>query len=196
MMGNFSETLVIHLASGLLSNARFIPSPNFNYRPPDAMIDMVVIHNISLPPGEFGGPYIDALFTNSIDPTIHPFFAEIVDYKVSCHCLIRRDGTITQYVPFHLRAWHAGVSSFRGRDNCNDFSIGIELEGADEVPYAESQYKVLSDLIIVLQKTYPAITLDRIVGHDTIAPERKTDPGQSFDWTLLTSRLMENGLVV
>lgn len=175
----------IDVATGRLSDARYVPSPNYNERPLDAVIDLLVIHNISLPPGEFGGSYIDALFTNALDPSIHPYFAEIAHFEVSSHCLIRRDGEIVQYVPFNKRAWHAGDSYFDGQEDCNDFSIGIELEGADEIPYEPIQYIVLANLVSVLKKAYPKITDNRIVGHSTIAPLRKTDPGSAFDWGLL-----------
>ena len=172
----------IDLKTGLLVGARWVPSPNYNERSEKVLIDLLVVHNISLPPGEFGGPYIDHFFTNTLDQSLHPYFAEIVSQTVSSHCLIRRDGEIVQYVPFHQRAWHAGVSEWMGRENCNDFSIGIELEGTDETPYAEIQYLVLSQLVHLLRSVYPGITEDRIVGHNTIAPTRKTDPGPSFDW--------------
>ena len=174
---------------GILMNARQVASPNCNDRPLGVEVDLIVIHNISLPPKEFGGPYIDAFFTNTLEHTRHPFFAEIADLQVSSHCLIRRNGEIVQYVPFHKRAWHAGESSFNNRDNCNDYSIGIELEGADDIPYKKIQYEVLANLIRVLQYHYPKITKDRIVGHSTIAPFRKTDPGDFFDWLLLASLL-------
>ncbi len=179
------NSVEIDVATGLLSEARYVPSPNYNERPVGANVDLVVIHNISLPPGEFGGPYIDALFTNHLDASLDPYFIEIAALKVSSHCLIRRDGEIVQYVPFDKRAWHAGESNFRGRENCNDFSVGIELEGTDEIPYTSIQYAVLANLILVLKQTYPDITDSRIVGHNTIAPTRKTDPGSVFDWGLL-----------
>jgi AmpD protein len=175
--------------TGLLQKILFIPSPNCEERPAGMNIDMIVIHNISLPPGEFGGPYIDDLFCNRLNPNKHPYFAEIVHLQVSSHCLIRRDGSITQYVPFSQRAWHAGVSSFQGREGCNDFSIGIELEGTDEIPYSKEQYASLGELITTLMSTYSNISYDRIVGHSTIAPDRKTDPGPSFDWGFLRSLL-------
>ncbi len=177
--------------TGLLQDTPFIPSPNCNARPADACIDMIVIHNISLPPNEFGGPYIDDLFCNRLDTSFHPYFAEIAHLKVSSHCLIRRNGAITQYVPFTLRAWHAGISIFKGQENCNDFSIGIELEGADEIPYSNEQYSGLAVLIKTLMTTYIDISYDRIVGHSTIAPNRKTDPGPAFDWNLLMRLLFE-----
>lgn len=175
--------------SGLLIGAIQVASPNCSDRPVGCNIDLLVVHNISLPPGEFGGSYIDALFTNELDPLLHPYFMEIASLKVSCHCLIRRDGSITQYVPFHKRAWHAGCSEFEGREDCNDFSIGIELEGTDWTPFTEIQYQVLARLVALLQAQYPAITLERIVGHSTIAPTRKTDPGPFFDWGLLVKLL-------
>ncbi len=175
----------INIQKGLLLEARQHPSPNYNDRPLGVLIDLLVIHNISLPPGEFGGSFIDAFFTNSLDPTLHPYFPAIVSLRVSSHCLIRRDGNIVQYVPFDKRAWHAGASHFRAQDDCNDFAIGIELEGTDEIPYTEIQYQTLANLIKTLQIHYPEITQDRIVGHSTIAPDRKTDPGESFNWELL-----------
>lgn len=160
----------------------FIPSPNCDERPADTEIDLLVIHGISLPPGEFGGDAINALFTNQLDPKAHPAFHSIADLKVSAHILIRRDGEVIQYVPFKKRAWHAGESSFQGRTRCNDFSIGIELEGADTVPYEPIQYQRLAALTQVLMQFYPGITQQRIVGHSDIAPGRKTDPGAAFDW--------------
>jgi N-acetyl-anhydromuramoyl-L-alanine amidase len=172
----------IALETGLLVGARWVPSPNYNERPIESSVDLLVVHNISLPPGEFGGPYIDQFFTNRLDPSLHPYFMEIASQKVSSHCLIRRDGEVVQYVPFHQRAWHAGVSEFMGLEDCNNFSIGIELEGTDETPYSDTQYLVLSKLVHLLRNVYPNITEDRIVGHATIAPARKTDPGPIFDW--------------
>ena len=184
----------IGIENDLLLNARQVVSPNWNERPVDTQIDMLVIHNISLPPGEFGGPYIDAFFRNELGSYLHfhPYFNDIISLTVSSHCLIRRDGEIIQYVPFSKRAWHAGISCFAGKDNCNDYSIGIELEGADHIPYTEAQYFMLTKLIRSLQNTYPGITRERIVGHSTIAPDRKTDPGPSFDWDLLTRLLDDN----
>ena len=143
---------------------------------------MLVVHGISLPPGQFGGPHIDELFTGKLDPQEHPYFAEIAHLEVSAHCLIRRDGEVVQYVSFLDRAWHAGRSQFDGRDNCNDFSIGIELEGTDDSDYSEAQYQQLAAVTKVIQQTYPAVTAERITGHSDIAPGRKTDPGASFCW--------------
>lgn len=142
----------------------------------------MVIHNISLPPGEFGGTGIERLFLNRLDPAEHPFFEAIASLRVSAHLLIRRDGQLVQFVPFHLRAWHAGESSFQGRERCNDFSIGIELEGTDHLPYESAQYQTLVQVTRDLQQRYPEITPERIVGHSDIAPSRKTDPGPAFDW--------------
>lgn len=140
------------------------------------------MHGISLPPDQFGDHWIDDFFLNKLDPNQHPYFQEIHHIEVSSHLLIRRDGSITQYVPFHERAWHAGTSSFEGKENCNDFSIGIELEGADHIPYTHEQYQALSDCCNTLIKHYPELTAARIVGHCDVSPGRKTDPGDSFDW--------------
>ncbi len=185
---------VIDPATGLAHGARQVPSPNFDERPDGILPDLIVVHGISLPPGEFGGPWIDALFTNSLDPATHAAFAGVADLKVSSHFLIRRDGELVQYVPLTKRAWHAGQSSHCGRERCNDFSVGIELEGADEVPYTPAQYEVLSRLIRALRRWAPSLGRAPIVGHSDIAPDRKTDPGPSFDWGKLarsieTSRL-------
>lgn len=177
---------------GVLIPARQCPSPNCNQRPPGMAIDLVVIHGISLPPGEFGGPHIDALFTNTLDPGSHPSFVDLAGVEVSAHLLIRRDGETVQYVPFHSRAWHAGRSTFQGREHCNDFAIGIELEGRDEVPYAEAQYRALAGIVRALMNAYPAITPQRLTGHSDIAPGRKTDPGPAFDWEYLRA-LLETG---
>jgi AmpD protein len=172
----------MRIKDGWLLNVEYSPSPNCNERPEEAAIDLLVIHNISLPPGEFGGNWIDDLFHNRLDPDAHPYFSEIHEMEVSAHCLIRRNGEIIQYVPFDKRAWHAGQSAFCGQENCNDFSIGIELEGTDELPFTDAQYKSLASVTAVIQQTYPQITGDRITGHSEIAPERKTDPGPAFDW--------------
>jgi AmpD protein len=158
------------------------PSPNFNNRPIDEVVSLLVIHNISLPPGQFGGGYIERFFCNHLPFADHPYFLTIRDLQVSAHCLISRDGALTQFVSFADRAWHAGASSFLGRTNCNDFSIGIELEGTDDLAYTEAQYRALVGVTRLLQRFYPAITRSRIVGHDAVAPGRKTDPGPAFDW--------------
>ncbi len=162
--------------------ARRVPSPNQDARPEGEEISLLVVHGISLPPGEFGGPWIDALFTNRLDPAAHPHFREIAHLRVSAHLLIDRDGRLTQFVPFDRRAWHAGRSRFGDREACNDFSIGIELEGADTIPYTDAQYARLVELTRWLMRRYPALGPDRIVGHCHIAPDRKTDPGPAFDW--------------
>ncbi|MEE3661106.1 1,6-anhydro-N-acetylmuramyl-L-alanine amidase AmpD [Brenneria sp. g21c3] len=181
------------LENGWLSEIKHIPSPHCDRRPDDESPSLLVIHNISLPPGEFGGPYIDQLFTATLDPTAHPYFVDICHLRVSAHCLIRRDGEIIQYVPFHQRAWHAGVSAFAGRERCNDFSIGIELEGTDTLPFTTEQYSQLVAITGMLMNAYP-ITPARITGHSDIAPGRKTDPGPAFDWDCYHRLLQENGI--
>ena len=158
------------------------PSPNADERPAGVAVDLLVIHSISLPPGEFGGGHIGDLFLNRLDTGAHPYFAEIAGLRVSAHLLVRRDGSALQFVALDRRAWHAGISSFCGRERCNDFSIGIELEGSDEVPYTESQYRRLDALTATVRSLFPAIVPARIVGHADIAPGRKTDPGPQFDW--------------
>ena len=175
----------IDIQTGLVAQARQVSSPNWDERPENAIPELLVIHGISLPPGDFGGPWIDQLFTNSLPPDAHPYFAEIGHMKVSSHLLIRRNGELVQYVPLNKRAWHAGQSCFKGRECCNDFSIGVELEGTDELPYAEEQYQVLNQLVAALLSAYPSLTADSIVGHSDIAPGRKTDPGVAFDWNRL-----------
>lgn len=183
------KILEVNTESGWLNNTRRVISPNQDERPPGMRAEWLVIHGISLPPGEYGGPWIDALFTNGLEPSVHPYFRQICCLRVSAHVLIARDGTLTQYVPFHKRAWHAGVSFLDGRPKCNDFTIGIELEGTDTAPYQEIQYDVLARLIIALTCAYPALSKERIAGHSDIAPGRKTDPGAAFDWTQLRSLL-------
>ncbi len=162
--------------------ATVIPSPHFDTRPEGETIDLLVIHNISLPPSQFGTSGIRDLFTGRLNPDAHPFYKEISGLKVSAHCVIYRTGEIEQFVPFEHRAWHAGVSCFQGRRRCNDFSIGIELEGTDTLPYTDAQYDTLNQVCEFIIKRYPRITLGRIVGHNDIAPGRKTDPGEAFDW--------------
>lgn len=164
---------------GWYSAARREPSPNCDERPDGGMPDLLVIHNISLPPCEFGGPYIADLFCNRLDYEAHPYFDQLRALRVSAHFLIRRDGEVVQFVPAHRRAWHAGVSEFEGRQRCNDFSIGIELEGSDFEPFAPAQYPVLACLTAALQRRYG---LRCVTGHEHIAPDRKTDPGPFFDW--------------
>ncbi len=163
----------------LLPGLRTIPSSNCDARPAGAAVELIVIHNISLPPGEFGGSGIIELFTNRLDPHAHPYYAEIAGRKVSAHFLIRRDGELIQFVPCEQRAWHAGESSWRGRSRCNDFSIGIELEGTDDLPFEDIQYEKLAQLVHTIKSQYP---IADIVGHSDIAPSRKTDPGPHFDW--------------
>ncbi len=180
-----------HIHDGWLSGAHRCPSPNCNPRPPDAPVSLLVIHNISLPPGEFGTGCVEAFFCNRLDTQAHPYFAGLVGVEVSAHLLIDRQGRPTQFVPLEQRAWHAGVSSFQGVPNCNDYSVGIELEGTDDTPYTEAQYRCLARLARRLMTEYPALTPQRIVGHSDIAPQRKTDPGPSFDWDDFRRRLNE-----
>ena len=170
------------LDQGWMRAARRVESPNYGPRPPGAAPELLVIHNISLPPGQFGGDCIERLFTNCLDWDAHPFFAEIRGLRVSAHLLIRRNGELLQFVSFDDRAWHAGVSEFAGRDNCNDFSIGIELEGTDQLPYTDTQYQALAGVTAALFRAYPHMGPERIAGHCDIAPGRKTDPGPAFDW--------------
>ena len=179
----------IDTQSGWMRGARQVPSPNFDSRPGGILPELIVVHGISLPPEEFGGPWIDKLFTNTLPPDRHPYFEKIKDLRVSSHVLIRRDGEPVQYVPFHERAWHAGASSYRGRERCNDFSVGIELEGTDETAYEPAQYRILSAVILALCEAYPSLSLSRIAGHSDIAPGRKTDPGPAFDWQRLYALL-------
>lgn len=171
-----------------LSFARQVASPNCSERPEGLPIDLLVIHNISLPPGEYGGGHIDELFCNRLNPLQHSYFAEIAHLRVSAHLLIDRDGAVTQYVPFNMKAWHAGASCFCGRDNCNEYSIGIELEGSDFEHFTAAQYDQLVRVTDLLRRAYPHITPARIVGHSDIAPDRKTDPGPCFDWQHYRSR--------
>jgi len=176
-------------ASHLVVGLRYAPSPNYDNRPTDKPLSLIVVHNISLPPNEFGGPYIEQLFTNQLDPSEHPYFEEIKDHKVSAHILIRRNGEVVQFVPFNKRAWHAGKSEYKGCESCNDFAIGIELEGTDETPYEEVQYSVLATLVDSLRMVYPSLSKEDIVGHSEIAPNRKTDPGLAFKWNQLRELL-------
>lgn len=165
--------------AGIVPAARQIASPNCDERAPDTDIELVVVHNISLPPGEFGGDGVIELFTNRLDPEAHPYYREIHRLKVSAHFFIRRDGELIQFVPCGKRAWHAGVSQWRGRERCNDFSIGIELEGDDNTPFEDAQYATLNALLATLKQVYP---IAGVAGHSDIAPGRKTDPGPCFDW--------------
>ena len=179
------------IADGYFCGANQCPSPNVNARPTGGDISLLVIHNISLPPGKFGGGFVQQFFCNQLDPTLDPYFAEIAAMRVSSHLLIERTGCVTQFAGFNQRAWHAGQSIFAGREDCNDFSIGIELEGTDNIPYTSQQYLALAEVSAALMLTYPSITPERIIGHEHIAPKRKTDPGAAFDWAYyveLTSR--------
>jgi AmpD protein len=181
---NEGAELRVNLETGLLRGVRQIASPNHDSRPGGVEADLIVVHGISLPPGEFGGPWIDRLFTNALPADVHPYFTEVCSMRVSSHLVVTRDGAVTQYVKFTERAWHAGKSSYRGREACNDFSIGVELEGTDTLPYEAAQYGALANVVVALCAAYPRLSADRIVGHSDIAPGRKTDPGPAFDWPL------------
>jgi AmpD protein len=173
----------VHIdADGWCSAARRIESPNSDPRPDGEAVSLVVMHCISLPPGEFGGPYIEALFLNRLDPTAHPYFVDVAPLRVSAHFLVRRSGELLQFVPTTRRAWHAGRSSWRGREGCNDFSVGIELEGCNVLPFEDVQYRCAAALIDALRKRHPVAD---VVGHSDIAPGRKIDPGACFDWKRL-----------
>jgi AmpD protein len=176
--------------AGCLRGVRFIPSPNCDERPVGCTINLLVIHNISLPPDEFGGNGVIELFANRLDPAAHPYYQTLSDLKVSAHFFIRRDGEIIQFVPCEKRAWHAGVSCWQGKTRCNDFSIGIELEGSDTTPFTDIQYVALAALTQALQKTY---SITDIAGHSDIAPGRKTDPGPCFDWDRYRNALSGSG---
>ena len=180
-------------ARGLIAGARQVPSPNNDARPAGVAPSLIVIHGISLPPGRFGGPWIERLFTNTLPAGRHPYFEGIAVHPVSSHLVIRRGGRVVQYVPFHRRAWHAGVSSYRGRGRCNDFSIGIELEGTDRRAYTDAQYRVLARVVRALLSAYPTLSPEHIAGHSDIAPGRKTDPGPAFDWARLRAALVTGG---
>ena len=185
MQPTTSQALKVDPATGLLIGVRQVLSPHFDARPGNSVPELIVVHGISLPPREFGGPWIDRLFTGNLPPDAHPYFREAAGpgRRVSAHVLIRRDGQIIQYVPFGARAWHAGQSEYRGRAACNDFSIGIELEGVDDIPYADAQYDQLARVVQALLATYPLLSPMHITGHSDIAPIRKTDPGPAFDWS-------------
>ena len=171
---------------GLLPQARYIASPNCDERPPGAAITLLVLHSISLPPGQYGGDAIELLFTNRLDPAAHPYFRDIATLKLSSHFLVRRDGELLQFVPVQRRAWHAGASCWRGRSRCNDFSIGVELEGVEESAFEAAQYERLTSLVRALRVALP---LNDIAAHSDVAPDRKTDPGAHFDWTRLLADL-------
>ena len=178
--------------SGWCQGIAHCPSPNFNERP-GGEISLLVVHNISLPPAQFATGKVQAFFQNRLDVTEHPYFAGIADLRVSAHFLIERDGTVTQFVSCRDRAWHAGVSCFEGRETCNDFSLGIELEGTDDQPFTDAQYQSLIELSRQLLAAYPGITHQRICGHSDIAPGRKTDPGPAFDWARFRGALQDGG---
>lgn len=181
------------VAMGFVVGARTAATPNCDARPGGLSPALVVVHGISLPPGRFGGPWIERLFMNTLPPDQDPYFATIQHLRVSSHVLIARDGSLTQYVPFDERAWHAGPSHWRGRDACNDFSIGVELEGADDVPYDDRQYESLAELVAALQRAYSSLADGWIAGHSDIAPGRKTDPGPAFDWQRLERAVRSRG---
>ena len=183
MLGcDIAATMEINLNTGLMSRAQVCLSPHCDARPVGEVIDLLVIHGISLPPGEFGGNHIQDFFSNQLNIAMHPYFQSIAALKVSSHLLISRTGALWQFVPFNQRAWHAGHSEFMGRGDCNNFSIGIELEGTDEIAYTAAQYHCLTKVTHAMMRCYPQISWPRIVGHSDIAPGRKTDPGPSFDW--------------
>jgi len=179
------------ISKGWLQGAEHQKSPHFSPREPNQEVSLLVVHNISLPPGQFGNNYITDLFLGKLSADAHPYFQDIHQLKVSAHCLIKRDGHMVQYVSFNDKAWHAGVSCFEGRDKCNDFSIGIELEGTDTQLYTSAQYQQLVAVTQKLQATYPLIRHNHIVGHNDIAPGRKTDPGEAFDWQHFMSKLKQ-----
>lgn len=175
---------------GWLAAAERCPSPNYNDRPGQGEVSLLLIHNISLPPGQFGGSCIRDFFCNRLDCDGHPYFHQLRDVEVSAHLLIERGGTLVQFVGFEKRAWHAGESSFHGVPDCNDYSIGIELEGTDQSAYTDAQYASLAQIAVALMKLYPAISLDRITGHSDVAPGRKTDPGLAFDWKYFRQQIV------
>ncbi|HEY2781904.1 MAG TPA: 1,6-anhydro-N-acetylmuramyl-L-alanine amidase AmpD [Steroidobacteraceae bacterium] len=172
----------VDLESGLMRSARYVASPNFDARPPGVEAELIVVHGISLPPGEFGGPWIERLFMNTLPLDMHPYFAEVGEVRVSSHLLVGRGGELTQFVKFPDRAWHAGRSNYNGRTACNDFSIGVELEGSDTLAYEAAQYETLANVVAALCDAYPRLSPERLVGHSDISPGRKTDPGPAFDW--------------
>ncbi|PLA74337.1 1,6-anhydro-N-acetylmuramyl-L-alanine amidase AmpD [Hydrogenovibrio sp. SC-1] len=187
-MNSFQPQLfTVDLNHHLFQGVRYVPSPNQDERPNEQDLSLIVIHGISLPPGQFGGKGVEQLFTNQLDETEDFYYAEIAHLKVSSHLYIQRSGALTQFVPFNQRAWHAGVSCFEGRERCNDFSIGIELEGTDTTPYTASQYQTLKQVIEGLLNAYPSLSKRPIVGHCDIAPQRKTDPGPYFVWQAIDS---------
>jgi len=177
--------VIVDPETGWLERVRRVESPNSDERPTDTTLDLIVVHGISLPPGRFGEGWIDRFFLNELPAAADPYFATIAEMKVSAHALVARDGSLTQYVSFNRRAWHAGRSAHRGRSACNDFSVGIELEGTDDLPYMGPQYRTLAALVRALRRAYPSLRGADIVGHSDIAPGRKSDPGAAFDWDAL-----------
>jgi AmpD protein len=175
-------SFTVHVATGLLPGVRQVLSPHCDPRPAGVAADLILIHGISLPPGQYGGPWIERLFTGNLPPAEHAYFAQVHGMRVSSHLLVRRDGEVVQFVPFQMRAWHAGASEYQGRAACNDFSIGIELEGMDETPYEAAQYAATAQAVRALLAAYPGLSAARIAGHSDVAPGRKTDPGAAFDW--------------
>jgi len=185
MNGSVPYVYAVSPGAGIIRPALQCPSPNQDDRPAGVQPDLIILHGISLPPGEYGGGFIESLFTDCLDWDAHPYFAEIRNVRVSAHLLIRRSGDLLQFVPFERRAWHAGESSFRGRSCCNDYAIGIELEGTDDTTYTDDQYTILITVIAAIRESYPEISTRQIAGHCDVAPGRKTDPGPAFDWLRL-----------
>ncbi|MAD92017.1 MAG: 1,6-anhydro-N-acetylmuramyl-L-alanine amidase AmpD [Gammaproteobacteria bacterium] len=183
------KEFIVNSETGLIKPAKLYLSPNRDSRPDNSIVELVLLHGISLPPGQFGGPGVEALFLNKLDCNAHPYFEGIHGMRVSAHLFIRRDGELLQFVPFNERAWHAGESYFRGRSRCNDFSIGIELEGEDKINYDDRQYNILSEVLMALMKAYPQLTMREFVGHSDVASSRKSDPGPAFDWLNLYNRI-------
>lgn len=181
--------------TGFIDGARQVPSPNCDERPSGCGPELIILHGISLPPGEFGGRWIDRFFTNQLDPSAHPYFREIASLKVSSHLLIERTGDIVQFVSLHKRAWHAGESCYRDRECCNDYSIGIELEGTDTLAYESRQYTALCAVVRALHRAFPSLVAAPVVGHSDVAPERKTDPGPAFDWRQFRAELTDEAAV-
>jgi AmpD protein len=186
-----ATALKVETTTGLLIGVRQVLSPHCDARPPGILPELIIVHGISLPPNEFGGPWIDRLFTGTLPWDAHPYFRQIEGLRASAHVVIRRDGQLTQYVPFGERAWHAGVSQYRTRSGCNDFSVGVELEGTDDIAYTDAQYAQLVELIAALIEAYPSLSPEHLVGHSDVAPGRKSDPGPYFEWPRLRARLTE-----
>jgi N-acetyl-anhydromuramoyl-L-alanine amidase len=186
-----ATALKVETATGLLIGVRQVISPHCDARPAETLPELIIVHGISLPPNEFGGPWIDRLFTGTLAWDAHPYFRQIEGLRASAHVVIRRDGQLTQYVPFGERAWHAGVSQYRTRSGCNDFSVGVELEGTDDIAYTDAQYAQLVELIAALIEAYPSLSPEHLVGHSDVAPGRKSDPGPYFEWPRLRARLTE-----